>query len=83
MRKEYIVSGSVPFLRGREGVFWMDYLTHADQIFPGNSMLTVNSWEDDTAVRLDTKSWFADTGFNASESILCLLSPFNNRVAWY
>lgn len=61
----------------------MDYLTHADQIIPGNSVLTVNSWEDDTAVRLDTKSWFADMGFNASESILGLLSPFNNREAWY
>ena len=53
-----------------------DYLIGADQKIPDWPVKTTILGEVITAVRLPTKSWFADVGLSTSDSVLGLLFLF-------
>ena len=54
------------------------YLTGADQKIPGLLVKTTFPGAAETAVRLGSKSWFANVGLSTRDSILGLSFLFNS-----
>ena len=68
--KECIVLGKIPFLRAIGGSFGWDIFTSADQVIP--CWLVKIFLGVETAVQVGIQSWFVDSGFSTTDSILGL-----------
>lgn len=81
--KDWIISGKFIYLWKTEGVYQTDYLTIIDQVMQINWLKITFLGEATTAIRLGTKSWFADWGPSTSDSlgIYCLSHPFDQTLS--
>lgn len=86
--KGWIISGKFIYLWKTEGVYQTDYLTINNQVMQINWLKITFLGEATTAIRLGTKSSFADWGPSTSDSlgIYCLLKkslshPFDQTLS--
>lgn len=57
-----------------EGICQRDHLTGSDQVIPDCAVKVTFLGGDEIAIRIGSKSWFADLGLRTRDSIVDLLS---------